>query len=141
MQAGTEATREVVTRFVKAWTTNDVDTVIELLAADAHWDTPPSIGAVFDGPQAIAHQLSGGAAGKYVKVETVRRTVLRIIVDGDFAMVLVRLSATAHTGVEYVNDYAWHYELADGRVRRIVEYADTLFAARLGFLPFEVPSA
>jgi ketosteroid isomerase-like protein len=133
----TSLTRALVERFVHAWTANDIPSVMELLASDARWDPPRSIGATLVGPEAIAQQLSGGAAGRYVRVDTVHRTIRRIIVDGSQAVVLVQLSATAHSGAEYVNEYAWHYEIADGRVRHIVEYADTLFAARLGFLPFE----
>ena len=133
----TAATRAIVDRFVQAWTTNDAAGVRALLSPDVTWDTPPSIGPGLTGADAIARQLAGGAAGKYVKVDTVRRKVDRIIVDGDQAIVLVQLSATAHSGAEYVNEYAWRYEIEDGRIRHIVEYADTLFAARLGFIPFE----
>jgi uncharacterized protein (TIGR02246 family) len=135
----TEATRAVVHRFVEAWTTNDVPGVVELLAEDAVWQVPASIGEPLSGREAIAKQLSGGAAGKYVHVETVSRTVPHMIVDGEQAMVLVRLTAVAYSGAHYVNDYAWRYEVRAGLVRHIVEYADTLQAARLGFLPFTKP--
>jgi ketosteroid isomerase-like protein len=50
-------------------------------------------------------------------------------------MVLIGLTATAHSGADYVNDYAWKYEVRDGLARPIEEFADTLYAARLGFLP------
>ena len=129
--------RDVVTRFVTAWIANDVDGIVALLAPDASWQSPRSIGGSIEGSRAIAGQLTGGAAGRYVKVETIRRTIQSMIVDGDEAMVRIQLSATAHSGAEYVNDYAWYYKLSDGLVTRIVEYADTLLAARLGFLPFE----
>ena len=132
----TESTRVVVEEYVTAWTAADTSGLAALLADDVVWQTPHSIGVERRGREAVAAQLAGGAASQFVKVETLSRTVRYIIVDDSHAVVLVRLSATAHSGAEYINEYAWHYEVVDGRIQRIEEYADTLKAARLGFLPF-----
>jgi ketosteroid isomerase-like protein len=131
----TDSTRAVVGDFVSAWTSGDASRLSALLAPEVVWQPPASISAGRGDRAVVAAALTGGAAGKFVKVETVVRTIRHIIVDGAHAVVLVRMSATTHSGADYVNEYAWHYEVVDGRVTRIEEYADTLKAARLGFLP------
>ena len=47
-----------------------------------------------------------------------------------------RLTATAKaTGLDYDNQYCWVYEVRDGRVAVLEEYADTIVAGRaMGFL-------
>ena len=131
----TESTRAVIEDFVTAWTSGNTCRLGALLAEEVVWQPPGSIGAERRDRAVVAAQLTGGAAGKFVKLETVQRTIRHIIADCGHAVVLVRLAATTHSGADYVNEYAWHYEVADGLVTRIEEYADTLKAARLGFLP------
>jgi ketosteroid isomerase-like protein len=134
--AQTEATRTVVCEFVSAWTTGDIARLTALLAEDIVWATPASMGPPRSGRSAVAALLAGGTAGQAVRIETLKRDVHHLLVDGHHAIALVRLTAVAHSGAEYGNEYAWHYEVVGGLVHRITEYTDTLAAARLGFLPF-----
>ncbi len=134
----TAATRETVQNFVAAWIGGDIDRLQELLADDVVWYLARSIGEPIDGRNEVARGLAGGAAGRFVKLDTVQRTIRHLIIDGNHAIALVQLSAITHGGEQYLNDYAWHYLVEGGRIVRIDEYADTLLAARMGFLPFTV---
>ena len=64
-------------------------------------------------------------------LDTVKRDVRSIIVDGDRAVVQQRLTATARNGNDYANEYCWVYTCRDGRVCLLEEYADTLHAGRV----------
>ncbi|MGW9027113.1 nuclear transport factor 2 family protein [Streptomyces sp. NPDC055722] len=132
----TVETRDLVERFVKAWFAADADELVSLLAEDASWRPPASVAGPIEGRDRIAAGLAGGAAGKYVRLETLVRSVNAMVVDGDRAAVMVHLQAETLAGGEYVNEYTWVFECSDGVVARVLEYADTLHAARLGFVPF-----
>jgi ketosteroid isomerase-like protein len=132
----TEETRNLIAGFIEAWFGADADRLVTLLDKNATWQPPASIGGSIADRDRIATGLAGAAAGRYVKLETLERTVNRVLVDGSRAAVLVHLEAETLTGTSYVNEYTWYFECRDGAVFRIVEYADTLHAARLGFVPF-----
>jgi ketosteroid isomerase-like protein len=134
--ARTEETRALVDRFIQAWFAADADRLVSLLDRNATWRPPASIGGPVSERDLIAAGLAGAAAGRYVRLETLERTVSTMLVDGDRAAVLVHLEAETLTGASYVNEYTWFLECRDGLVFRITEYADTLHAARLGFVPF-----
>lgn len=51
--------------------------------------------------------------------------VTRIVADGAQVVVLWQGSATARSGAMYRNHYAWHLELADGRIVRATAFLDT----------------
>ena len=128
----TEATRELVRRFVDARAENDAATIAELLADDAAWYAPASANiGPFNGRDAVAQALTGGAAGAVLDVSTIRREVRSLIVDGDRAVVQQRLTAKARNGNDYANEYCWVYTCRDGKVQLLEEYADTLHAGRV----------
>jgi ketosteroid isomerase-like protein len=128
----TEETRDVIHRFVEARASNDAATIDALLTDDAIWTAPNSakIGP-FEGRETVVRALTGGAAGKLMDLDTVKRDVRSIIVDGDRAVVQQRLTATARNGNDYANEYCWVYTCRDGRVCLLEEYADTLHAGRV----------
>lgn len=134
----TARTRDLVERFVSAWFAADTQGLIGLLADDATWRPPSSITTPVEDRQLIAAGLSGAAAGQYVRLETLQRRLTRMVVDGDRAALMVHLEAETLKGDTYINEYTWVLECRDGLVERILEYADTLHAARLGFVPFRV---
>ena len=59
------------------------------------------------------------------------RDVHHLVVEGDTAVALQRLSAKTVKGEDYVNEYAWVYRCVDGKISRLDEYADSLYAAKL----------
>lgn len=104
----------------------------EFLADDCHWDPPAS--APFDpitGGDGIAQALGADVVKTMFDVTkpfAIERQAL--IVDGPTAVVRQHMEATAANGNAYSNDYCWIYECADGKIVRMIEYADTLVAAR-----------
>ena len=132
----TRQTRALIEQFVDAWFARDADRLVSLLSEAAVWNPPASIGGPVADRTRIAHALAGGAAGRYVRLDTLSRTVRRMVVEGRNATVLVHLEAETLAGKHYVNEYTWCFECDDKTVTEIIEYADTLLAARLGFVPF-----
>ncbi len=133
----TEETRQLVQRFVEARAANDADRLSELLAEDAVWQPPASLGlGPFRGRDQVTKALTGGAVGKFLDVSTIERTVRKMVVEGDTAVVQQQLRARTVGGHEYVNDYCWVYRCGPDGITRLDEYADSLHAARLfGLVP------
>jgi ketosteroid isomerase-like protein len=127
----TETTRQLVRRFLDARAANDRDAMAELLTEDAGWYPPPSTRlGPFEGREAAVAALGGGAIGKVLDVNTIKRTVHRIIAEGDTAVVLQRLEGDLLAGGGYRNEYVWIYTCRDGRIARLDEFTDTLYAGR-----------
>jgi uncharacterized protein (TIGR02246 family) len=128
----TDETRALVERFLTARAANDREALAALLDDDAEWQPPVSAGfGPIKGRDKVAAALAGGATGKLFDVDTVRRTVHKLVVEGDTAVALQRMTATTRKGAAYDNEYCWVYSCRDGKVVRLDEYADTLNAARI----------
>lgn len=128
----TEETRQLVLRFLDARSANDTEAMAALLTEDATGYPPKSAGfGPFEGRDAAVAALGGGAIGKVLDVSTMKRTVHKVIADGDTAVALQRLQGTViKTGDGYDNEYAWVYTCRDGKICRLDEFADTLRAGR-----------
>jgi hypothetical protein len=128
----TEETRALIGRYLEARGANDAAGLDSMLTDDAEWHLPVSAGAgPFVGREKVVEALTGGVSGKMFDLSTMKREPWKIIVDGDTAAVQQKLSATTLKGVEYINEYCWVYTCRDGKVARMVEYADTLHAGRV----------
>ncbi len=129
----TATTRQVVEDYYAALRTNDRPRLLELLDPDCSWSPPASAPIEpLQGAQAIA-----AALGAKIVKETFDLTkpfnleVRRMVVEGPVAVVQQRLQATAKaTGSAYDNQYCWIYEVRDGRIFNMEEYADTMVAAK-----------
>ena len=75
--------------------------------------------------------LTGGAIGRIFDLSTLKREVHHLIVEGDTAVALQRLTATTVKGVPYENEYAWVYHCRDGKIHRMDEYVDSFKAAKI----------
>lgn len=127
----TEITRALVRQFLDARAANDREAMAGLLTDDAAWYPPPSMGiGPFHGRDATAAALGGGAMGKILDVASIERTVHRVLADGDTAVVLQGLAATTVNGGDFRNEYVWVYTCRDGKVARLDEFTDSLYAAR-----------
>jgi ketosteroid isomerase-like protein len=128
----TDTTRALVQRFLDARAANDAATIDAVLADDAVWAPPVSakIGP-FSGREACVKALTGGAIGQILDINTLVRHVHKLVVEGDTAVALQRLTGTTLAGKEYVNEYCWVYTCKDGKISRLDEYADTLHAAKV----------
>jgi ketosteroid isomerase-like protein len=123
-------TRALVQRFLDARAANNRDEIAAVLSEDVEWQPPKSAGfGPFRGREKVADALAGGAMGRIMDMSTMKRTVHKLIVEGDTAVALQHLSATTRKGASYENEYAWVYTCADDKITRLVEHADTLNAA------------
>jgi len=128
----TEDTRALIARYLEARGANDAAALDSMLTDDAEWHLPVSAGAgPFVGREKVVEALTGGMSGKMFDLSTMKREPWKVIVDGDTAAVQQKLSATTLKGAEYINEYCWVYTCRDGKVARMVEYADTLHAGRV----------
>jgi len=132
----TEETRALIARYLDARGANDAAALDGMLTEDCEWHLPASAAAgPFLGRKDVVEALTGGVSGKLFDLSTMKREPWKVIVDGDTAAVQQKLSATTLQGGEYINEYCWVYTCRDGKVARMVEYADTLHAGRvLGFV-------
>ena len=127
----TESTRALVTQFLAARAAGDLAGITAALADDATWILPQSSTfGPFQGRDEVAKALGGGVSGTLFEAGSIRREVRKMVVEGDTAIVQQRLSARTRAGVDYVNEYVWVYTCRDGRIARLEEYADTLYAGR-----------
>lgn len=78
-----------------------------------------------EGAEAIAEALGGQLVRKMFDLSRpFGLEIRRMIADGDVAVVQQRLTATAkETGQAYDNQYCWVYEIRDGRITVLEEYA------------------
>lgn len=51
--------------------------------------------------------------------------VQHVVAHGDAVVVIWEGRATAQAGFEYTNHYAWHMQLRDGKVVRVIAFLDT----------------
>jgi ketosteroid isomerase-like protein len=128
----TELTRSLVQQLIAARAASDVEGIAALLSDDAVWRLPVSATfGPFEGRDVVAKALAGGVSGSLFDASTLRRDVHKIVVEGDTAVVQLRLTATTLQGREYVNEYCWVYTCRDNKIAVLTEYADTLHAARV----------
>ena len=131
----TEETRALTERFLDARSTADPAAIAPFLAEDVTWSTPPSLNiGLLTGRDIVADALSGKAAGKYMRVETIRRELVRLFVDEDTAVARTRMTAKTLEDVDYANEYVWIYTWRDHQLATLDEFTDTLHAARCGFV-------
>ncbi len=134
----TEETRTLIQDFYAALQKADRPRLLDLLAPDAVW-IPPAAAPVerTEGAEAIVDALGGQIVRQMFDLsKPFALEIRRIVADGDVAVVQQRLTATAKaTGLDYDNQYCWVYEVRDGRIAVLEEYADTIVAGRaMGFL-------
>jgi ketosteroid isomerase-like protein len=126
----TEDTRRLIEEYYATLPTGDRDKLASLFSDDVEWYPPESapIGP-FKGREAVTAELGGDTLKRLFQMRTFRLTVHKIVADGDTAVVQQAISASTREGKQYDNEYCWVYTCRDGRIARIVEYADTRKAA------------
>lgn len=105
--------------------------VFDLLADDIVWtvagDSPVS--GTYRSKQAF---LDEAVAPITAQLATpIVPQVMRLVADGAHVVVMWQGTATARNGAAYRNQYAWHLELADGRIVRATAFLDTWALAQL----------
>ncbi|MDR6990255.1 nuclear transport factor 2 family protein [Luteimonas sp. 3794] len=105
--------------------------VFDLLADDVVWtvagDSPVS--GTYRSKQAFLDEAVAPITAQLATPILPQMT--RIVADGAHVVVLWQGTATARNGDAYRNHYAWHLELADGRIVRATAFLDTWALAQL----------
>ena len=143
LRAATETSRAVVLDYVNALDRGDPAELRAKFTPDATWwlcgDLPVS--GTWTGPKAIIDDFLAAMMGRLDPSRPVVRDVKRVLADGDAVAVEWTTRATARDGSPYENDYAFVFEVRDGRISAVREYFDTARAQRVLFSDPGAPCA
>ena len=115
---------------------------IASLADDVTWVVTGqySWSRTFTGKQSILNDLHGHV--RSLLVDRTRTIAHRFIADGDHVVVEAKGNNLTKTGVRYDNDYCLVFRLADGKIREIREYCDSVLTEKaLGEFPASISAA
>jgi hypothetical protein len=131
----TERSRAVVLDYVSALDRGDPGELRAMFTSDATWwlsgDLPTS--GTWTGPKGIIDDFLAAMMGSLDLSRPVTREVKRVLADGDAVAVEWTTRATTSAGASYENDYAFVFEVREGRISAVREYFDTAKAHRLLF--------
>ena len=116
------------------------DAARELLAEDAVWHLPPSaelpgvaVDGVVRGRDAI-HAIQRRAREIY-DVPTMRTRVRSLLADGDHVAIQYEMRCRAANGNPFRQEYAFVFEVRDGKIVSLWDYYDTLALERIVLAP------
>ena len=131
----TKATRALVEQFNEAWIKNDAAKMAPLVSDNVVWAYQESMGLsgneTINGREAVVNGLTGQPGtvpAAILKMDTMVRTVHKLVVEGDTAVAFHHMTSELVKGGTYSNEYVWRYTCADGKVTRLDEHVDTLHA-------------
>jgi uncharacterized protein len=132
VRSETELSRAVVLDYVNALDHGDAGELRAMFTPDATWwlsgDLPVS--GTWSGPAGIIDDFLAAMMGRLDTSRPVTREVKRVLADGDAVAVEWTTRATTRDGAAYENDYAFVFEVRDGRIGAVREYFDTARAHR-----------
>jgi uncharacterized protein len=120
----THATKALIERLFEAYEKGDSRPLFEHVSDDVHWTitgTNPLSGDYRSKREFLAatyERLAG------VLKEPVRPSVLRIVAEGDLAVIEWRGHATSIVDRPYDNDYCWIIRVAEDRIVEVRAYFD-----------------
>jgi uncharacterized protein len=98
------------------------------------WAQVGSWSRTFTGKEAILNDLHGHV--RSLLVERTRTVAHRFIADGDHVVVEAKGDNLTKAGVRYDNDYCLVFRLAEGKIKEIREYCDSVLTEKaLGKFP------
>ncbi len=126
--------REVLVRYLDALTGGDLERIRASFTEDATWrlhgDLP--LAGIRSGRDEILEFLV--SAGALYSPGTQTFTFGDITAEGERAVLEWRVrGVSAHTGLDYDNEYCGVFVVRDGRIAEVREYLDTLHAAQIIF--------
>ena len=112
------------------------DAARDLLADDAVWHLPPSTdipGVVVDGVVRGRDAIHGiqQRAREIYDAPTIQIDVRNLLADGDWVVAQYQMRCRAANGNPYVQEYAFLFEILDGRITTIWDYYDTAQVERV----------
>jgi hypothetical protein len=126
--------KTVLTRYVEAVQAGDAGTIRDVFAADATWqlDGELPISGTWRGRDAILNDFLGTAMS-YYQPGSVSLEITRIVAEGEHAVMEWTSRARTTRGESYENHCIGVFTVRDGRIVRVREYMDTLYAHRAAF--------
>jgi hypothetical protein len=126
--------KTVLTRYVEAVQAGDAGTIRDVFAADATWqlDGELPISGTWRGRDAILNDFLGTAMS-YYQPGSVSLEITRIVAEGEHAVMEWTSRARTTRGEPYENHCIGVFTVRDGRIVRVREYMDTLYAHRAAF--------
>jgi uncharacterized protein len=121
--------RAVVERYVDGRARNDAGQLAALLHEEIEFHPPPSMLRPVSGRETVARMWADWPP-KLWEPATIKYRLDDVIVEGERAVVLQRITATTTGGEPYENDYAFVLTFRDGLIHRVDEFVDSLYAAR-----------
>ncbi len=127
--------KQIVRDFLATFSRGDVDGVLDAMADDGTWWVSGGLdGMSGTYGKASFGPLLRGATALYVE-GALRITPVSMIAEGDHVAVEAEGFATMTSGRVYQPRYHFLFEVADGKVRRVREYMDTMHAWDVFFRP------
>lgn len=130
----TEETRALIQAVFAAFSTRDAGRIAPLFHDDARWIAPKGnataealgMGEDADGFERGA-DIAAFIAGRMGQLfQDVKVEFRGLYADGPVGVADYRFSAVTPSGATYDNDYCFIFTCADGKVRQMREYMDTL---------------
>ena len=132
-----EANKEVVVKFIRAFSEGDAETAKTCLAPDA-MTLAKGFGKL-SGPRPYAIIVATTASFKQLIPTGLRPTFHSVTAEGDRVVVEFEGDATLVNGERYCNQYCMVFTLANGLIKHVNEYYCTLLAdAKIGPLLADV---
>ncbi|QIB41752.1 nuclear transport factor 2 family protein [Streptomyces aureoverticillatus] len=131
--------RTIVQNAWRAFASHDADRIAAVFTEDAEWLAPAgnATAVALEGP---SHIVGRAAIVRFLSVDFSRLFVRDVTVtfhgfhaDGERVIVEETMTATLADGRHYANDYCFVFELRDGLIHRVREYADTARGHRMIF--------
>lgn len=136
-EASVRENRSIVEQYFERMASGD-PRLAELLDEDVCWVAPQSspVGHRHEGKAAVL-ALIGKGVGLYDTSRPMETRIEAIAAEGDRVFAEMTLRATTAHGESYHNHYVFVFRLREGRIVKIHEYLDSLYAQRLLFDPAE----
>ena len=125
----TAENKEIVRQAFEALAVGDSRPFIDSLADDVRWTITGTTkwSRPYDGKHEVQTKLLEPLGRQFADRYTSRTE--RLIAEGDYVVVQFRGSVMTTAGLPYNNSYCYVCRLADGKVRELTEYWDTVLAA------------
>jgi uncharacterized protein (TIGR02246 family) len=126
--------KTVVARYVEAVQAGDAGAIREAFAEDAVWrlDGELPISGTWRGRDAIMNEFLATAMS-YYEPGSVDLEITRIVAEAEHAVMEWTSRARTTRGEAYENHCIGVFTVRDGRIVRVHEYMDTLYAHRAAF--------
>ena len=130
----TTDSKKVVEQYVAAVQAGDRDRIGGCFAEDAVWqlDGELPISGTWEGRDTILNDFLGTAM-QYYQPGSVELTITSLIAEGENVAMEWTSQARTNDGEPYLNHCIGVFTVRDGRIARVREYMDTLYAHRAAF--------